>query len=155
MADAAAQQQQQQQQQRNGGAAAAGANRRNNGNNAGAPDPLINVRDRLFHTLFYRLTLAYARACPRPVRRLLETMVLLKALLCFFMLIYVHVAFSRRPVHCLEHVKDAWPRDGILRQEIFFCLRNNGLFIICSNILSIDRLTFREVEKVLGPAILQ
>ncbi len=82
------------------------------------PDPLMNVRDRLFHTLFYRLTLAYARACPRPVRRLLETLVLVKAVLCFFMLVYVHMVFSRRPVQCLEHVKDSWPRDGILRVEI-------------------------------------
>ncbi len=81
-------------------------------------DALINVRDRLFHTLFYRLTLGYARLCPHPLRRMLETLVLLKALLCFLMLIYVHMAFSRRPVHCLEHVKDAWPRDGILRVEI-------------------------------------
>lgn len=41
-------------------------------------DPLINVRDRLFHTLFYRLTLAYARACPRSMRRVIETMILIK-----------------------------------------------------------------------------
>ncbi len=107
--------------QRNAAAAGQGARRGNNTNNGGggaaaaAADPLLNVRDRLFHTLFYRLTLAYARACPRPVRRMLETMVLLKALLCFLMLIYVHVAFSRRPVHCLEDVKDTWPREGILR----------------------------------------
>lgn len=37
------------------------------------------------------------------------------------MLIYIHVTFSRIPVHCLEGVKDSWPRDGILRVEI---LRN-------------------------------
>ena len=54
----------------------------------GSRDPLINMRDRLFHTLFYRLTLAYARACPKSVRRLLETMVLLK--------VRVHSVNSRR-----------------------------------------------------------
>lgn len=26
--------------------------------------------------------------------------------------------FSRMPANCLDHVKDAWPRDGILRVEI-------------------------------------
>ena len=48
------------------------------GGGGGTRDPLINMRDRLFHTLFYRLTLAYARACPKSVRRLLETMILIK-----------------------------------------------------------------------------
>ena len=110
----------------------------NAGGGGGSRDPLINMRDRLFHTLFYRLTLAYARACPKSVRRIVETMVLLKvrfhsscqpppaltlfqsvqAILCFFMLVYIHVKFTRNPVHCLEGVKDTWPRDGILRVEI-------------------------------------
>ena len=34
------------------------------------------------------------------------------------MLVYIHVKFTRNPVHCLEGVKDTWPRDGILRVEI-------------------------------------
>lgn len=34
------------------------------------------------------------------------------------------MAFSKTPTTCLEHVKDSWPRDGILRVEI---LRNPGL----------------------------
>lgn len=34
----------------------------NNGANGGHDrDPLVNMRDRLFHTLFFRLSLAYAR----------------------------------------------------------------------------------------------
>ena len=33
----------------------------NNNNNQEQRDPLVNVRDRLFHTLFFRLSLAYAR----------------------------------------------------------------------------------------------
>ena len=33
-----------------------------NNNNVGQDrDPLVNMRDRLFHTLFFRLSLAYAR----------------------------------------------------------------------------------------------
>lgn len=48
----------------------------------GAPNPLLNVRDRLFHALFYRIALAYARAFPKSVRRILEFTILVKV--CFF-----------------------------------------------------------------------
>ena len=56
-------------------------------NNAARPrnmnqqNPLLNVRDRLFHALFYRIALAYARAIPRPVRRFLEFAILIKVML--------------------------------------------------------------------------
>lgn len=50
---------------------------RNNNNNPNA-NPLINVRDRLFHALFFKAALAYARTFPRPVRRWIEFTVLLK-----------------------------------------------------------------------------
>ena len=33
-------------------------------------------------------------------------------------LAYIHVVFARTPINCLSHVKDSWPRDGILRVEI-------------------------------------
>ena len=36
-------------------------NNNNNANNVHDRDPLVNMRDRLFHTLFFRLSLAYAR----------------------------------------------------------------------------------------------
>lgn len=90
-------------------------NRLRNNNNQ---NPLFNVRDRLFHTLFFRVALAYARTFPTPVRRFLEFVILVKAIAAFFVLIYIHVAFSKTPTTCLEHVKDTWPRDGILRVEI-------------------------------------
>lgn len=90
-------------------------NRLRNNNNQ---NPLFNVRDRLFHTLFFRAALAYARAFPTPVRRFLEFVILVKAIAAFFVLIYIHVAFSKTPTTCLERVKDTWPRDGILRVEI-------------------------------------
>ena len=37
------------------------ANNNNIPNNGHDRDPLVNMRDRLFHTLFFRLSLAYAR----------------------------------------------------------------------------------------------
>ncbi|XP_061211712.1 membralin, partial [Neopsephotus bourkii] len=41
-----------------------------------------------------------------------------QALFVLFILAYIHIAFSRSPINCLEHVRDKWPRDGILRVEI-------------------------------------
>ncbi|KAK9300076.1 hypothetical protein QLX08_007118 [Tetragonisca angustula] len=92
---------------------------RNNNNQ----NPLVNVRDRLFHALFIKAALTYARTFPRPVRRFIEFIVLLKAIAAFFVLAYIHIVFSRAPTNCLEHIRDDWPRDGILRVEI---LRNGG-----------------------------
>ncbi|XP_076233761.1 membralin-like isoform X2 [Calliopsis andreniformis] len=92
---------------------------RNNNNQ----NPLVNVRERLFQAIFIRGALTYARTCPRPVRRFIEFIVLLKAILAFFVLAYIHIVFSRAPTNCLEHIRDDWPRDGILRVEI---LRNGG-----------------------------
>ncbi|CAH2089480.1 unnamed protein product [Euphydryas editha] len=94
-----------------------GMNRNRNNNQ----NPLFNVRERLFHALFFKFAIAYARTFPRPVRRFFEFLVLLKALVAFFVLAYIHIAFSRTPTTCLNHIKDSWPRDGILRVEI---LRN-------------------------------
>lgn len=54
----------------------------------------------------------------RPVRRFIELLMLLKALVAFFILIYIHIAFSQSPATCLEGIKNDWPRDGILRVEI-------------------------------------
>lgn len=48
------------------------------GRNPGTQNPLLNVRDRLFHALFYRIAITYARVFPRPIRRLLEFIILLK-----------------------------------------------------------------------------
>lgn len=36
------------------------------------------------------------------------------------MLIYLHIAFIRTPINCLDEVKNEWPRDGILRVEILY-----------------------------------
>uniref|UniRef100_A0A9J8A6I8 Transmembrane protein 259 n=1 Tax=Cyprinus carpio carpio TaxID=630221 RepID=A0A9J8A6I8_CYPCA len=99
-----------------------------NNNNNGGPNrirnpamnqnPLINVRDRLFHALFFKMAVTYARLFPPSFRRIFEFLVLLKALFMLFILAYIHIAFSRSPINCLEHVREKWPRDGILRVEI-------------------------------------
>lgn len=98
-----------------GGAVINNINRARNNNNQ---NPLFNVRDRLFHALFFRAALAYAQMLPKPVRKFIEFFILLKALTAFFILVYIHVAFSRHPATCLESVRADWPRDGILRVEI-------------------------------------
>lgn len=46
-----------------------------------------------------------ARLCPQ-------------ALFVLFVLAYIHLVFSRSPVNCLEHVRDKWPREGVLRVEV-------------------------------------
>ncbi|CAG9862290.1 unnamed protein product [Phyllotreta striolata] len=84
-----------------GGGPFINTNRLRNNNNQ---NPLFNVRD-------------------RPLRRLLEFLTLVKAISAFFVLVYIHITFSRTPSTCLMHVKDTWPRDGILRVEI---VRNVG-----------------------------
>uniref|UniRef100_A0A8B9ZWR6 Transmembrane protein 259 n=1 Tax=Anas zonorhyncha TaxID=75864 RepID=A0A8B9ZWR6_9AVES len=64
------------------------------------------------------MAVTYARLFPPAFRRVFEFFVLLKALFVLFILAYIHIAFSRSPINCLEHVRDKWPRDGILRVEI-------------------------------------
>lgn len=90
-----------------------GANRSQRPNN-----PLFNMRERLFHALFYRVALTYARAFPKPVRRILEFAILVKALLVLGILAYIHIVFARTPMNCLANVQSTWPRNGILRVEI-------------------------------------
>ena len=63
-------------------AAAADNNNRPVRNNNQQPNPLLGVRDRLFHALFYRIALTYARAFPKPIRRFIEFAVLLKVHVC-------------------------------------------------------------------------
>lgn len=50
----------------------------NNNTNRAVPNPLLNVRDRLFHALFYKVAVSYARAIPKPLRRIIEFAVFLK-----------------------------------------------------------------------------
>ncbi|XP_034298416.1 membralin isoform X2 [Pantherophis guttatus] len=103
------------------------------GNNRGVrnlnQNPLINVRDRLFHALFFKMAVTYARLFPPSFRRIFEFFILLKALFVLFILAYIHITFSRSPINCLEHVRDKWPRDGILRVEIQRNSSRNPVFL--------------------------
>jgi hypothetical protein len=86
---------------------------RNNGNTAA-----VDVRDRLFHVLFYRLSIMYARSCSKSYRRIFEFLSLLTALSSLAILSYLHIVFNRHPMNCLSEIQATWPRDGILRVEI-------------------------------------
>jgi hypothetical protein len=90
---------------------------------------IVHVRDRLFHALFYRVALMYARKFPKTLRRLVEFFVLLLALGSFGLLSYLHIVFNRNPINCLAPVQATWPRDGILRVEI---VHNASTFYIMS-----------------------
>ncbi|MPC36279.1 Membralin [Portunus trituberculatus] len=41
-----------------------------------------------------------------------------QALTSLFLLVYIHLAFTRAPITCLDHVRDDWPKEGILRVEV-------------------------------------
>ncbi|CAG9799451.1 unnamed protein product [Chironomus riparius] len=95
-------------------------NNNNNANQQQQPNQLVNLRDRLFHALFFKTALWYSQAVPPSIRRIIEMMMLLKALSAFFILVYIHISYSQTPATCLSHLKTegGWPRDGILRVEI-------------------------------------
>lgn len=88
-----------------------------NNRNRNTQNALINVRDRLFHAIYFKAALLYAQIFPKPMQRILELIILLKALGFFFALVYIHVTFIKNPATCLMDVKD-WPRDGVLRVEV-------------------------------------
>jgi hypothetical protein len=81
---------------------------------------IVQVRDRLFHALFYRISIMYARKFTKTFRRLIEFFVLMLAIGSFALLSYLHVVFNRHPVNCLAPIQDRWPRDGVLRVEIVY-----------------------------------
>ncbi|TMW52513.1 hypothetical protein DOY81_002414 [Sarcophaga bullata] len=89
------------------------------GVNVGAPgqNNIMNMRNRLFHAIYFKVALIYAQMFPKPFQRTLEYFFLIKALLFFSALVYIHMSFIKNPATCLQHVQD-WPRDGVLRVEV-------------------------------------
>lgn len=90
---------------------------------------IVNVRDRLFHALFYRIAILYARKFSKTFRRIIEFFLLLLAIGSFALLSYLHIVFNRNPINCLADIQESWPRDGILRVEI---VHNASKFFIMS-----------------------
>ncbi|XP_030081322.1 membralin isoform X1 [Drosophila hydei] len=78
---------------------------------------MMNMRDRLFHAIYFRVAATYAELVPRKVQLAIEFLLLLKALVFFFTLVYIHTAFIKNPCTCLQDVQN-WPRDGVIRVEI-------------------------------------
>ncbi|EDW35462.1 GL17213 [Drosophila persimilis] len=94
------------------------ANARNRGLGGGAgQNNMMNMRDRLFHAIYFRAAAAYAELVPRKVQLTIEFLLLAKALVFFFTLVYVHNAFIKNPCTCLQEVQN-WPREGVIRVEI-------------------------------------
>ncbi|XP_017010286.2 membralin [Drosophila takahashii] len=87
------------------------------GGGGGGQNNMMNMRDRLFHAIYFRAAAAYAELVPRKVQLTIEFLLLAKALLFFFTLIYVHNSFIKNPCTCLQGVKN-WPREGVIRVEI-------------------------------------
>ncbi|GFU15659.1 membralin [Nephila pilipes] len=94
------------------------ANFRNNLNNNEVFNPYVFVRNRLYHFLFNRFALLYARFFSEGHRKLIEFFLLLTALFFFIILIYVHVVFVQTPITCLEKYRGTWQNNGILRVEV-------------------------------------
>lgn len=98
--------------------AASTASANNNNNNNGPQNQLLSVRARLFRVIFMKVAMLYAIAVSPKIQKLIEWGILVLAFLSLFILAYLHVAFIRTPINCLENVQADWPKDGILRVEI-------------------------------------
>ena len=73
---------------------------------------------RLFHRLFYKVSLFYVANVPRSARRILNKIMLVQAICCIFLLLYVHRTFLSSPGTCLDSLADSFPIDGIVRVQI-------------------------------------
>lgn len=83
------------------------------------PNPRFGVvRDRLFHAMLVRISLPYHTNFPKLVRQFIEFATLVNALTLLMALIYIHFLVANYPAQCLDHVKENWPRKGIVRVEV-------------------------------------
>uniref|UniRef100_A0A087XTR9 Transmembrane protein 259 n=1 Tax=Poecilia formosa TaxID=48698 RepID=A0A087XTR9_POEFO len=74
-------------------------------------NPLINVRDRLFHALFFKMAVTYARLFPPSFRRVFEFFILLKVRpVVLFSLLSIAVDVSRMSPGYLPDVSRTPPR---------------------------------------------
>ncbi|WKY05348.1 hypothetical protein Q1695_005951 [Nippostrongylus brasiliensis] len=76
------------------------------------------VRDRLFHAMLVKVALSYSSHVSIFWRRVIEFISLLIALCLLFTLLFVHLMFTRSSATCLDHIRDTWPRNGVVRLEV-------------------------------------
>ncbi|KAL6737658.1 hypothetical protein Aduo_011284 [Ancylostoma duodenale] len=81
------------------------------------------VRDRLFHAMLVKVALSYSSHVSIFWRRVIEFISLFIALSLLSTLLFVHLMFTRSSTTCLDHIKDSWPRDGVVRLEVVHNLR--------------------------------
>nr|CAB3226600.1 membralin-like [Phallusia mammillata] len=79
---------------------------------------LYNREGFFMHYLFINLSVRYSSYFKSTSRRLLEFFALVNALAMLSVLVYIHVTFVRSTSDCLTHVKDIWPKSGILRVQV-------------------------------------
>ncbi|XP_060857850.1 membralin-like [Metopolophium dirhodum] len=73
----------------------------------------FNIRD----SMYFRFSTKYMQLFPRNVRRVIEFVFLFEAILVLYTFVNFHIKLSQ-PAHCLDHVINIWPKNGILRVEI-------------------------------------
>ncbi|KAE9547658.1 hypothetical protein FO519_009131 [Halicephalobus sp. NKZ332] len=76
------------------------------------------VRRHLFHVMLVRLSLAYLDHTTVKIRRFIEFIFLTFSVLCLMALVYGQVVIPSPPNNCLNHIKQTWPRRGVVRVEV-------------------------------------
>uniref|UniRef100_A0A158PB63 Membralin n=1 Tax=Angiostrongylus cantonensis TaxID=6313 RepID=A0A158PB63_ANGCA len=93
-------------------------NRNGNGRAQAQNNTFGVVRDRLFHAMLVKVALSYSSHVGTFWRRVIEFVSLLIAVCLLFTLLFVHLMFTRSTTTCLDHIRDSWPRDGVIRLEV-------------------------------------
>lgn len=75
-------------------------------------------RDHFLWTLLPFMMLGIQRKDVPMIWNIFGYVFFCQAITCFVILGYIHNAFSRTPINCLDQIKDQWPRDGVLRVVI-------------------------------------
>ncbi|KFM77783.1 Membralin, partial [Stegodyphus mimosarum] len=91
---------------------------RNNLSNNNQRNPIIYMRDNLFHAVFIRFALIYGRVFSQTERKIIEMIFLTMAFMSLLTLTYIHVVFVRSSTNCFDNVQQKWSRSGILRAEV-------------------------------------
>uniref|UniRef100_A0A1I7XWT2 Membralin n=1 Tax=Steinernema glaseri TaxID=37863 RepID=A0A1I7XWT2_9BILA len=74
--------------------------------------------------MLVRFAVSYDSRVSARIRQIFEFFLLSLAVLFFFALIYVHVIIARNSSSCFDHIRDTWPRKGVLRIEVINNLKD-------------------------------